>query len=79
MRRVTLLLELLDDEAEQVIQAVSATSVRFGGVTLEKIVKLGMECAPPLKADMAIGHEACSDGAIYAGGPKYSLARLKSV
>ena len=77
MRRVTLLLELLEDEADQVIEAVSATQVRFGGLSLQEIAELGMAGAPPLGPDVAVGHEASSDGVLYAGGSRYSLARMK--
>lgn len=77
MRRVTLLLELLEDEADQVIDAVSATSVRFGGLSLREVAEIGVIGAPPLPVDVAVCHEACSDGALYVGGPRYSLGRLK--
>lgn len=77
MRRVTLLPELFEDEADQVIDAVSATQVRFGGLSLREVAGLGMVGAPALGADIAIGYEACSDGVLYAGGPRYSLARMK--
>jgi hypothetical protein len=72
-----LLLELLEDEAKQVINAVSATEVRFGGLRFDEVVELGTAGAPPLGPDIAIGHEACSDGVIYAGGSTYSLSRMK--
>lgn len=77
MRRVTLLLELLEDEAEQIIDAVSATDIRFGGLRFGEVIELSMASAPPLGPDIAIGHEACSDGVIYAGGSRYSLSRMK--
>lgn len=76
MRRVTLLLEVLDDEAEQVIAAISGTGVRFGGMLLSDLLAAGMAGAPTGMPDAAIGHHAASDGILYAGGPRYSVAKL---
>lgn len=75
MRRVALFLDLIDDEADLVIAAVSETSVRFAGLTLAEVVALSMAEAPSNSADMTIAHDVRSDGALYAGTPKFHLVR----
>ncbi|WP_031318097.1 hypothetical protein [Blastomonas sp. CACIA14H2] len=77
MRRVTLLLELVEDEAELVTSAVSATSVRFAGLTLEEILRMGTEGAASQGRDITLQHHAVSDGAQYQGGMRHTLMQLK--
>lgn len=75
MRRVSLLLDLVDDEADLVVQAVSATPVRFGGLTLSQVLEMLSEDRPSGPPDMTIVHDARSDGALYAGAPQFRLVR----
>lgn len=75
MRRVALFLDLIDDEADLVIAAISETPVRFAGLTLAEVVDLSMADAPSGTQDMAIAHDVRSDGALYAGEPKFHLVR----
>lgn len=76
MRRVTLLLELMEDEAEQLFTAVSATDVRFGGFTLNELMDTSSQGLPAGR-DGSVGHHACSDGVLYQGGPRHSFPGLK--
>lgn len=75
MRRVTTMLEMIGEEAALVIEAVSSTSVRFGGCRLGDVVEMGMAGAPKPDRDASIVHDACSDGALYSGGSRYRLER----
>ncbi|KQM86408.1 hypothetical protein ASE67_11350 [Sphingomonas sp. Leaf23] len=75
MRRVALFLDLIDDEADLVIAAVSETPVRFAGLTLAEVVQLSISDAPSGTPDMTIAHDVRSDGALYAGDPKFHLVR----
>jgi len=74
MQRVAILLELIEDEAAEVITAISSTKVRFAGLPLDEILALTLASATkPPEADATIAHEICSDGARYVGGQMYSL------
>lgn len=75
MRRVALLLDLSDDEADLVIAAISATSVRFAGLQLDEVIQMAMAVGPAGGPDMSIAHEVRSDGAMYLGEPRYALSR----
>lgn len=76
MHRIALLLELAEDEAEQIVAAISATEVRFAGLQLAEVLDLMRGGAPVLGADAIIAHDVCSDGVLYAGGAKFKLVRL---
>lgn len=76
MQRVTLFIELLDDEATQVIAAISQTDVRFGSLKLDELLDMNMSVASaPPHPDAAILHSARSDGACYAGDAVFDVHR----
>jgi len=75
VQRVSLFIELLDDEAERVIGAISETDVRFAGLRLGELLRMTMQVAEAPHSDAAILHTARSAGAVYAGAPAFEVVR----
>lgn len=78
MQRVSILLDLIGDEAEQVVAAIASTGVRFAGLPFDEIWAMTMASASsPPAPDSIIAHEARSDGAVYAGKAKFKLEQVE--
>lgn len=77
MHRVALFLELTDDEAAKVIEAVSAIDVWFGGVTLGQLLEGARTSTAAALEGAAVLHTARSEGAAAAGEPVFEAVRRK--
>ena len=63
MRRIVLVLELMEDEADKVVEAVSATDVRFRGCKLNDAVHIMLDATTPPDEHGNVAHHFTSDGA----------------
>ena len=67
MKKVALVLEMTDDEAEIAIQVLSETKIRFGGETLGKLIEMNMANMPPQDETRILTHAFMSEGMQYIG------------
>jgi hypothetical protein len=77
VKRVVLVLEISDDEAEIVIEAVGKTQLRFAGFPMNEMARIAADGAPNFSDGTHLAHFV-SEGANYLGAKPLNLTGLLS-
>ena len=75
MKRVVLVLELLEDEADLIVAAASKTNVKFAGFPLGEMMEMS-RAGQPRGRDGSEGYHFISEGAQYLGQSPVTLEGL---
>lgn len=67
MHRVNLILELADDEVQHVVDAVSASKVRFSSFRLGELLQMMRDELPEGREGQTVTHQVISDGLAFVG------------